>query len=899
LFARTGVALAATAPISLVMLAAIPHARPVDLVPFGLSILAAGLLVVGAELASFEQPPTNAPPAPTSVKRDSWTDPAMVSVERWLGHWPGLAGVTAMGWWAARAGAAGLLLQLAFHAADLRYAEPLAAAATACLVAITLLPIGRHLVHVALGAVAVIGVGISLSGLVAITQGRLTYPVLPAGPLWPTAGTAGAEIVEAATTVALLCLPCVALLAVAPASTAAGRARWATITATGATVCCWAFAVPMLLRASGISLARVSLEGAPGALTSTLGTVLSPVAGADAGTVARWALFVAGVAGATGALSGATTLAENAFRAAKMVGAGRHYGTALTGPLAGRLRPNGMPSRGLGAAAGLSVLGGAGAAAIGPTPWLLVALGSAAASALALTTTAPPVLKRYKLVPSVGRVGVAATWTVVVTVALGAAGPIALGLAGVGALVGAFAMAWGTLGGPIAHWHERRLVVPFEMVAAALVTATAVTTLELLATVVGAGSATTWRGLAVLVMSAGIVVMAVAPATSRLWTERLHRAAKAMAERALPTLAATVEALAEGRVQRVPLAELANLKAIARPLEADDAPPEQLRPLTEALVEAARQALRLAASIDLAAGAESRRLEELVQARTAALANANRNLTDSHWQRRQLLDRTVRAAEAERARLAANLHDGPIQRLATLGLVLDRCRLRLDKEDTAGAVALVKRARVDLAEEINRLRRLMSELRPPVLDEGGLDSALEDQLSSWSSATGMEADFETEPYGPLNADSETVVYRVVQEALANVAKHSKAGAARVSIGPSGNGVLVVVRDDGKGFDVRSQPELLRQGHYGLVVMRERVELASGRFDIKSKPLGGTEVSVWLPTATAGSAAGAAGTWPAAVSQLRARQVGARAATSPVAAWEPASSAIGASKGAGR
>ena len=289
----------------------------------------------------------------------------MVSVERWLARWPGLAGVTAVGWWAARAGAAGLLLQLAFHTTGSHFAGPLAAAATTCLVAATLLPIGRHLVHLALGAVAVIGVGATLSGLVAITRGALTYPLLPAGPLWPSAGTAGEEIVGAATTVALLCLPCVALLAVVPASTAAGRGRWATMTATGATICCWALGVPMLLRAAGLNLARVSQEGASGALASTLRTVLLPVAGADAGAVARWALFAAGVAGATGALSGATTLAENAFRAAKMVGAGRHYGTALTGPLAGRLRPNGMPSKGLGAAAALSVLGGAGAAVIG------------------------------------------------------------------------------------------------------------------------------------------------------------------------------------------------------------------------------------------------------------------------------------------------------------------------------------------------------------------------------------------------------------------------------------------------------------------------------------------------------------------------------------------------------
>jgi signal transduction histidine kinase len=396
--------------------------------------------------------------------------------------------------------------------------------------------------------------------------------------------------------------------------------------------------------------------------------------------------------------------------------------------------------------------------------------------------------------------------------------------------------------------------VPWEIAAATLVTVSAVTTLELLPTGIGSGNATTWRGLAVVVMAAGIVVMGVIPATSRLWTERLNRAATALAERTLPTLAATVEALADGQVQRVPLAEMASLKAIARPLEAGDSPPEHLRVLAGSLAEAAKQALRLAASIDMAASVETRRLEELVDARTSAIASVNRNLVDSHWQRRQLFDRTVRAAESERARLASDLHDGPIQRLATLGLVLDRCRLRLDRDDTAAATELVKRARSDLAEEISRLRQMMSELRPPVLDEGGLSSALQDQLSSWSQATGIEGHFESAHHGMLSADSETVIYRIVQESLANVAKHAKAGIATVAIGPSGSGVLAIIRDDGKGFNVGPEHDLLRQGHFGLVVMRERVELASGRFEVRSRPLGGTEVRVWLPTASTASLA---------------------------------------------
>ena len=164
---------------------------------------------------------------------------------------------------------------------------------------------------------------------------------------------------------------------------------------------------------------------------------------------------------------------------------------------------------------------------------------------------------------------------------------------------------------------------------------------------------------------------------------------------------------------------------------------------------------------------------------------------------------------------------------------------------------LVKRARQELGEEIHNLREMMSELRPPILDEGGLDAALRDQLSGWSATTGVESRLEVTQHDPLPSDSETVVYRVVQEALTNVAKHARASLATVSISQSGKGLRVVVWDNGKGFNPRSQHEMLRNGHFGLVVMRERVELASGRFEVKSAPLTGTQVIVWIPLTSNG------------------------------------------------
>jgi two-component system sensor histidine kinase DegS len=164
--------------------------------------------------------------------------------------------------------------------------------------------------------------------------------------------------------------------------------------------------------------------------------------------------------------------------------------------------------------------------------------------------------------------------------------------------------------------------------------------------------------------------------------------------------------------------------------------------------------------------------------------------------------------------------------------------------------SLVGQARQGLSEEIQSLRRMMSELRPPVLDEGGLVAALRDYLSAWAAATGVEARFDSSPYAELSPNTETVIYRVVQEALANIAKHARASLVTVALGPAGKGVQVVVRDNGLGFDPRPQPDLLRAGHFGLAVMRERVELAAGQLDVLSAPGTGTEVSFWLPALAA-------------------------------------------------
>lgn len=782
------VALVAPAPVVLVVMRALSGSESIGLVPSGIVLGAAVVLVVAAALACFDGTRGGSPgeaqqaggqsPALLSPWHLAPADPGLVSVERWLVNWPGVAGVATVAWCGARAGAAGLLVDLGWDFAGWPHRAWALGGAVGCLAALQLPPIARRAVHLSYWAVGLAGTAITVSGLVAVAEGRLRLKLVPSGQLWPPSWAQGAPLGTAAADVATLSLLAVALLAIRPAMPGSDRgARQAATAMTVVPICCWALAVPLLVRAGTAGTGRATVSGGPGSLAQSLQGLLAPLAGAGAASATRWALFTACVAGGLGLLWNATSLASASIGAARADGPWTAAGGKASAP--GHHVPQhlGHPFPTTARAAALSALWGALAAAIGPSPWLLTLLGVAAAGALALTAVAPGCARRHDRLFRTAR-----------------------GLA---------------------------LVVSVPVLILAL----------------GYGSA---KALAVAVAAGMFGALAMAEASFRLWAQRSGDTAFVLAEQALPALARRAEGLAQGTPGRPTVPGLAALDDPLLPLLAGPRPPKQLRPLVTSLGEAARQARRLADGIEAAVHSERRRLNELVDERMSALASANRNLAGASWERRQLLDRTIRATEAERARLAANLHDGPVQRLATLGLVLDRCMLRLERGDTAEGAELAKRARSELTEEIARLRRMMTELRPPVLDEHGLDSALQDLVSGWSEATGVPAHIELSPHPEMGPEAETVAYRVVQEALTNVAKHAKAGLATVTIGSADEGVEVAVRDNGRGFNSLAQPDRAREGHFGVMVMRERVELASGRFELWSAPLMGTRVKIWLP-----------------------------------------------------
>jgi PAS domain S-box-containing protein len=220
-------------------------------------------------------------------------------------------------------------------------------------------------------------------------------------------------------------------------------------------------------------------------------------------------------------------------------------------------------------------------------------------------------------------------------------------------------------------------------------------------------------------------------------------------------------------------------------------------------------------------------------------------------ERRSLLHQLITAQESEQRRLAGNLHDDAIQTLTAAGMQLSVLQARLDLiRDAEGASdvrCLVKQVRDNLEQGLQAARTFLFDLRPPLLDREGLAPALGQQLDKLVERSGCEVEFAWEVGERLDQDLEVLVFRVVQEALANVAKHSQAVSVRVEGWRDGEALEVEVADDGVGFDqAAAREQAIGTGHIGLRCMAERVEAAGGELRISAAPGRGARVRITLP-----------------------------------------------------
>jgi PAS domain S-box-containing protein len=221
-------------------------------------------------------------------------------------------------------------------------------------------------------------------------------------------------------------------------------------------------------------------------------------------------------------------------------------------------------------------------------------------------------------------------------------------------------------------------------------------------------------------------------------------------------------------------------------------------------------------------------------------------LQDRDEDRSRLLHRTNSAIEAERNRIARDLHDGPIQGVTGATLSLEAVRLMMSSGSTADALDMLTKIQMELGEEADSLRRVMSDLRPPVLEERGLVPAVRELCQRFEQERGISVWITAGPYVQVPAEVETLAYRVVQEALSNVAKHAKATQASVTVETGLGSLKVEITDDGCGFDPLEARNFLRVGKVGLASMRERSELGGGTLTVRSHPGAGTTVSAMLP-----------------------------------------------------
>ena len=216
-------------------------------------------------------------------------------------------------------------------------------------------------------------------------------------------------------------------------------------------------------------------------------------------------------------------------------------------------------------------------------------------------------------------------------------------------------------------------------------------------------------------------------------------------------------------------------------------------------------------------------------------------------QRLDLLRRLVRAQEDEQRRISRELHDQMGQSLAALLLGLKSLR---DSVPGEAATNLIQRLQDITNRMADDMHSLIRELRPTALDDLGLHTALSNYIEEWSQRSHVAIDFHSN--GMLNqrleSQMESTIYRIVQEALNNVIKHANAQNVSIILEKRGNRLLVIVEDDGAGFDVEALLKTpAKNRRFGLLGMQERVALVGGSVNIESTPGIGTTVLVHIDT----------------------------------------------------
>jgi signal transduction histidine kinase len=222
-----------------------------------------------------------------------------------------------------------------------------------------------------------------------------------------------------------------------------------------------------------------------------------------------------------------------------------------------------------------------------------------------------------------------------------------------------------------------------------------------------------------------------------------------------------------------------------------------------------------------------------------------RRLQRSHEQREGLLSNAVTSSRRERQRVAAYLHDGPVQELAGLAFSLVPVADRAEARSAAGDADVVRNVIDRLRSTIRDLRALLVDLHPPNLAAVGLDAAIRDLVSPLA-ARGTQVELRIDDDARLGAETRAILYRVAQEAVRNVVAYADAENVSVEIGIVETNARLAVADDGRGFDPEVRERRLVEGHLGLSLLEELARQAGGSLTVHSSTGAGTRVELEVP-----------------------------------------------------
>lgn len=227
-----------------------------------------------------------------------------------------------------------------------------------------------------------------------------------------------------------------------------------------------------------------------------------------------------------------------------------------------------------------------------------------------------------------------------------------------------------------------------------------------------------------------------------------------------------------------------------------------------------------------------------------SLLGMSRHIRHTQSQRQDYIEALTNGQEAERARLAHDLHDDTVQSLIAIGQSMDLAQVWKD-QNTPQLATLLTTARQQVTETVDNLRYLIADLMPPALEELGLATALhtlEDRFTGGKLSINIHG-----TQRRLEEGLELTLFRCAQEALSNALRHGNATDVEIALHYQDSGICLYIKDDGAGFNVPNDiSDLLTQGHYGLFSIQERVKKRKGTVRINSAIGQGTSIEIEIP-----------------------------------------------------